>query len=67
MHNTIYKNSELKILRMKDVVEKTGFSKSWIYELIKQGNFPNPKKIGSRTIGFNSADVDAWIIERLRG
>ncbi|QEY60353.1 AlpA family phage regulatory protein [Pseudomonas sp. C27(2019)] len=52
---------------MSDVVTKTGFSKSWIYELIRQGDFPSPKKIGSRTIGFNSADVDAWIIERLRG
>lgn len=67
MHNTIDKNSEMKILRMADVVTKTGFSKSWIYELIRQGDFPAPKKIGSRTIGFNSADVGAWIIERLRG
>lgn len=67
MHNTIYKNSELKILRMSDVVTKTGFSKSWIYELIRQGDFPSPKKIGSRAVGFNSAEVDAWITERLRG
>lgn len=66
MHNETNKNSELKILRMRDVIARTGFSRAWIYELIKKGDFPIPKKIGCRAVGFNSAEVDAWIVERLR-
>lgn len=65
MHSETSKNSELKILRMNDVIAKTGFSRAWIYELIKQGDFPQPKRIGSRAVGFSSFEIDAWIIARL--
>ncbi|MDY0207353.1 MAG: AlpA family transcriptional regulator [Pseudomonas sp.] len=67
MHSETSKNSELKILRMNDVIAKTGFSRAWIYELIKQGDFPSGRKIGSRAVGFSSIEVDAWINERLQG
>lgn len=65
MHVEKNKHHELKILRMRDVIEKTGFSRAWIYELIKQGDFPQPKRIGSRAVGFSSFEIDAWIIARL--
>ena len=65
MHSETNKHHELKILRMRDVIEKTGFSRAWIYELIKKGDFPSPKLIGSRAVGFSSAEIDAWIIARL--
>lgn len=65
MHVEKNKHHELKILRMRDVIEKTGFSRAWIYELIKKGDFPSPKLIGSRAVGFSSAEIDAWIIARL--
>ena len=67
MHVEKNKHHELKILRMRDVIEKTGFSRAWIYELIKKGEFPSPKQIGSRAVGFSSAEIDAWIIARLGG
>ena len=52
---------------MKDLIAKTGFSRAWIYKLIKQGDFPAARKIGNRAVGFSSIEVDAWIIERLKG
>ena len=67
MHRETSKNSELKTLRMKDLIAKTGFSRAWIYKLIKQGDFPAARKIGNRAVGFSSIEVDAWIIERLKG
>ena len=57
--------SQRKILKMRDVMHQTGFSRTWIYELVKRGAFPQPRKIGKRTIRFSSAEVNAWIKEKL--
>lgn len=54
-----------KILRVKDVVKITGFSHTWIYKLIKQGDFPKKHKIGKRAVGFCASEVDRWVSERL--
>lgn len=58
---------QIKILRVKDVCELTGFSRQWIYELIRRNEFPTPKKIGVRAVGWDSREIEAWIINRLQG
>lgn len=53
-HNT-------KLIRLPIVIERTGFSRSWIYELINQKQFPQPIKIGSRAVAFIEGEIDEWI------
>lgn len=53
------------ILRMREVERRTGFKKSYIYELINKNQFPPSIRIGAQTVGWNSVDVDNWIAERL--
>jgi prophage regulatory protein len=56
------------ILRMPALVEKTGLARSTLYLLIQRGEFPKPRKItGSRTSGWDSLEVQAWIDARLGG
>ncbi|MCH9407161.1 helix-turn-helix transcriptional regulator [Pantoea agglomerans] len=53
-HNT-------KLIRLPTVIERTGYSRSWIYELINQKQFPQPIKIGSRAVAFIEGEIDEWI------
>ncbi|MFC6379721.1 helix-turn-helix transcriptional regulator [Tatumella terrea] len=54
-----------KLERLNDVIDRTGYSRAWIYELIKKNSFPKPVKIGARSIAFVESEVDAWINERI--
>lgn len=53
-----------KILRRKAVVEKTGLSKSTIYEAIDLDKFPKPVRLTERTVGWLESDIDEWIKSR---
>jgi prophage regulatory protein len=50
-------------LTLPDVCEKTGLRRSFLYELIKRGEFPSPAKIGKRSV-FSSDEVDAFLRAR---
>ncbi|EFC6289643.1 AlpA family transcriptional regulator [Shigella dysenteriae] len=53
------------LLRLSDVMRRTGYSRAWIYRLINQGRFPKPVKIGSRSVAFIESEVDEWINQRI--
>ena len=55
----------MKILRLPEVIAKTGRSRSTLYADIENGRFPKPVKLGARAIGFVSDEIDAWIAERI--
>ncbi|MCD3180314.1 AlpA family phage regulatory protein [Salmonella enterica subsp. enterica serovar Enteritidis] len=37
-------------IRLPEVIKRTGFGKTWIYELIKAGRFPSQVKTGIRAV-----------------
>jgi len=53
------------ILRLPQVLAKTGLARSTIYERIKAGEFPQPISLGGRASGFLSSEVDEWIAARV--
>ncbi|EBF1564402.1 AlpA family transcriptional regulator [Salmonella enterica] len=53
-HNT-------RLIRLPEVLNRTGYGKAWIYQLISKGCFPAPVKIGSRAVAFIESEVDEWI------
>lgn len=50
-----------KLIRMNEVLKRTGFCRAWIYRLIKQKRFPEPIKVGERAIAFIEIEIDIWI------
>ncbi|EAM2654330.1 AlpA family transcriptional regulator, partial [Salmonella enterica] len=50
-----------RLIRLSEVMNKTGFGKAWIYRLISQNRFPQPVKIGIRAIAFIESEIDEWI------
>ena len=51
--------------RLPSVVQRTTLSRSHLYALVKDGKFPKPLKLGSRSVAWRVEDVEAWIAARL--
>ena len=49
----------LTILRLKQVKNCTGLSRSTIYLRIQEGTFPRPVSLGARAVGWPSTEVAA--------
>lgn len=45
---------ERHIMRRDEVERKTGFKRAHIYNLMKEGKFPQAKRIGLRAVGWDS-------------
>ena len=58
--------AERRILRRPEVEAKTGFKRAYLYSLMKAGQFPKAIKLGVRAVGWDSAEIDQWIAERLK-
>ena len=59
------KTSSSRLLRIGEVSQKTGVSRSGIYAAITEGKFPAPVKISYRCSAWPEAEVDGWIAERI--
>lgn len=53
-----------RMLRRPDVERATGLSRSTIYCMIADGQFPKPIKLGKRAVGWTEASVVAWLDSR---
>ncbi|WP_316378477.1 AlpA family transcriptional regulator [Enterobacter hormaechei] len=53
------------LIRLSEVQKRIGYSKAWIYRLLKEKRFPQSVKIGSRSIAFVESEVDEWINQRI--
>ncbi|MGN7934053.1 AlpA family phage regulatory protein [Pseudomonas mediterranea] len=56
---------ERHIMRRDEVERKTGFKRAHIYNLMKEGKFPQAKRIGLRAVGWDSLEIEQWVAERL--
>lgn len=55
-----HQSPQKQLLDVQDVKAYTGLSVTTIYKYVKQGIFPQPKKIG-RSTRWRLADVQAFI------
>lgn len=44
---------------------KTGLSRSYVYELSKQGKFPKSVKLTEKSVGWVESEVNEWIEQRI--
>ncbi len=50
-----------RFLRLSDVKERTGLSRSTIYLNISKGTFPRNISLGNRCVGWLESEIDAWM------
>jgi prophage regulatory protein len=50
-----------RILRLQEVMDRTGMSRATLYAAMKRGDFPQSIQISKRCVGWLEADIEAWI------
>jgi prophage regulatory protein len=58
-------SAPIHVLRLTQVIERTGLKKTKIYELQSQGEFPMRVKITAHAVGWIEHEVQAWLAERI--
>jgi prophage regulatory protein len=53
-------------IRLPEVRQRVGMSKSQIYKLISQDQFPKPVKVSRRISCWVAAEVDSWIKNKIQ-
>jgi prophage regulatory protein len=54
-----------RLLRIRQVEDATGFGRSWIYEKVRRGEFPQPIKLG-RSSAWLESEVEGFIDAQIR-
>ena len=62
MSETIKKE---RFLRLSEVIERTGLSRSAIYMNISEGTFPQNINLGARSVAWLESEIDAWMQARI--
>ena len=53
-----------RLLRRRQVEEITGLSRSSIYRLMQDGEFPRPVKVGPAAVRWRASDITVWLESR---
>jgi prophage regulatory protein len=55
----------LTIIRRNEVESRTGLCRSTIYQRIKEGKFPPPIRVGTRSVRWVVSDIDNWVATQI--
>ena len=53
-----------RVIRLREVCQLTGYSRSGLYAAMKRGDFPQGVKLGPHATGWRETDVRAWLQSR---
>jgi predicted DNA-binding transcriptional regulator AlpA len=59
------RNAPIRMLRIDQVLAVTGLSKTRVYVMQAQGNFPLRVQLSPRRVGWVEAEVQAWLAARI--
>jgi len=60
-------DASIQILRLRQVCERIGLSRSMVYQLEAEQRFPPRIKIGVRAVGWIESEIQAWLEQRVHG
>ena len=55
----------IRFLRIGDLQDKVGLSRSQIYKLIADGDFPKQDKLGERISVWQESKVEEWMVSKV--
>ena len=54
-------NQQERFLRLPEVQDRTGFSRSFIYKSVNDKSFPAPRKVGGRASVWLESEINDWM------
>lgn len=55
------RDTEVRFMRLKEVMALCGKSKTSVYEAMSKGEFPQVVKLGARSSAWVKCEIDDWI------
>ncbi|WP_462169458.1 AlpA family transcriptional regulator [Pseudoalteromonas lipolytica] len=55
----------MRLIKLKEVMQKTSLGHSSIYKFIAEGTFPKQVSLGARSVAWVESEVDEWIFEKV--
>ncbi|AKM11473.1 AlpA family transcriptional regulator [Croceicoccus naphthovorans] len=55
-----------RVIRLKEVIHRTGLGRSTIYRWMREGKFPKAIKLGGHSVAWVEQEIDRWLTERCR-
>jgi predicted DNA-binding transcriptional regulator AlpA len=59
------RETKLAIMRIAAVLKETGLSRPTIWRWERDGRFPKRVKLGPNSVGWDSAEIEAWLKRKL--
>ncbi len=53
--------SNTRLIRIKEVMNKTGIARSTVWYMVKKGTFPVPRKVSPRVTVWVESEIDEFI------
>ena len=53
-----------RFIRLPEVINRTGYRRTSIYEKISEGTLPAPIKLGPRAVAWVAEEIDKWMDAR---
>jgi prophage regulatory protein len=57
----MHTNPPDRLLRLKTVLDRTGLSRSTMYQKMDAGTFPKSVRISARCVGWRESAVEEWM------
>jgi prophage regulatory protein len=54
-----------RLIRFKEVIQRTGRSRAAIYQAMEHSDFPKTVKLGPKSVAFVESEIDDWIASRI--
>lgn len=54
-----------RLVRLPEVLHRTGLSRSTVYRRMELGQFPKPYPLSNRIVAWAETEIDQWIADRL--
>lgn len=59
------KPTALRVLRLREVEERTGLKRASIYRRGTAGTFPKPIRLGANSSGWIESEIESWLAQRV--
>ena len=53
-----------RTMRREEVLKICGLSRSILYDMVRDGSFPSPVRLGRRAVGGRETEVAEWLESR---
>ena len=64
-HPAVSSEDPARILRVDQVLARTGLSRTTLWRLERHGTFPRRRQLSPGAVGWLESEVQAWILSRL--